>query len=96
MKMGSDQRNNICLVVKKKDISKVQVLIGKFAPLVKEDNFKVAENTIDFEGTNKPAQVFVHEQITYVSTTGTFAIDKYGENKSFKAGFEAQGLKQSF
>lgn len=86
------------MVAQKKDSGKVQVLIGQFAPISKEDNFKSTQFDVDLsgKGPNKVTQLFVRSDAVYVSTSGSFQLDPYDNaGKDFKRGFKAQGLKQS-
>lgn len=86
------------IVVQKKDSEKVQVLIGQFAPISKEDDFKTAQFDLDLSGRgpNRVTQLYVRNESVYVSTSGTFNLDPYDTaGPDFKRGFEAQHLKQS-
>lgn len=98
-KVGT-QRHKSVIVAQKKDTKNVQIMIGQFAPLVKEDSFKRAQFDIDFSenGPNKVTQIYVRNDLFYLSTAGNFKIDPYDtkEDPSFKRGLSAQGLKQCF
>jgi len=93
------EKNKTVIVAEKKDSGKVQVLVGQFAPLVKEESFKTAQLELDLSGKTTPtrvSQIYVRDSSAYISTTGSFRIDPYEQfSKTVKAGFPAQELKQS-
>lgn len=95
-KIGTEHQKTV-IVAQKKDSEKVQVLIGQFAPLAKEDSFKTAQFDVDFssKSPNKVTQIYVLGNSAYVSTSGSFAIDPYldadlcQDQKVFHKGFKA-------
>ena len=75
----------------------MQVLIGQFAPLAKEDSFKTVQFDVDLssKSPNKVTQIYVLGSSAYVSTSGSFEVDPYldadlsKDQKEFQTGFKA-------
>jgi alpha-tubulin suppressor-like RCC1 family protein len=87
------EKNKTVIVAEKKDSGTVQVLVGQFAPLVKEESFKTAQLELDLSGKTTPtkvSQIYVRDNSAYISTSGSFRIDPYDQlSTTVKTGFAA-------
>lgn len=93
------EKNKTVIVAEKKESGTVQVLVGQFAPLIKEESYKTAQVELDLSGKTTPttvSQIYVRDSSVYISTNGSYQIDPYNQQlDKIKVGFSAQGIKQS-